>query len=190
MSRVESSTGTCSHTVLFVCPYHMSDSCRGRPGKSIIFSTLWAGSSRRRTFQIKAFRQCGSCLTKRPPHRSRPTLSFHSIINETMTTADDNNETKARIHRDLNERAGLTHNYGQPKRAPHAGANHQGKTTAKFLTNCSEEHMNSLQCIERNYQNRSACEPFFQAYKACRKEENQKRLEENEKKSQNGFSFF
>lgn len=109
-----------------------------------------------------------------------------------MAPVDDRNEAKERIHRDLNERAGLTHNYGQPKRAPHAGQEHQGHTTAKFLTNCAEEHSNSLECIERNYQNRSACEPFFQAYKACRKLENQKRLDDNAKKAQqNGsFSFF
>jgi len=110
---------------------------------------------------------------------------------EAMAPAENNNEAKARIHRDLNERAELTHNYGQPKRAPYAPQEHQGHTTAKFLTNCSKEHMDSLQCIERHYQNRSACEPFFQAYKACRKEENQQRLDENEKKAQNGgFSFF
>ena len=110
---------------------------------------------------------------------------------EAMAPAEHDNEAKARVHRDLNERAELTHNYGQPKRAPYATQEHHGHTTAKFLTNCSKEHMDSLQCIERNYQNRSACEPFFQAYKACRKEENQQRLDENEKKAQNGgFSFF
>ena len=106
-----------------------------------------------------------------------------------MAPADNSSEVKEKIARDLNERAGLKHNYGQPKRAPHAAQDH---TAAKFLTSCSEEHSNSLKCIERNYQNRSACEPFFQAYKTCRKEENRKRLEENEKKAnQNGgFSFF
>lgn len=99
-------------------------------------------------------------------------------------------EEKQKIQRDLNERAGLKHNFGQPKRAPHAGADHPGQTTAKFLTNCATEHANSLQCIERNYQNRSACEPFFQAYKACRKEENDKRLEANAARSQNGSGWF
>jgi len=109
-------------------------------------------------------------------------------------SSDSNNSeaTKQKIHRDLNERTGLEHNYGQPKKAPHAGFDHPGGTTAKFLTNCAKEHADSLQCIERNYQNRSACNPFFQAYKACRKEENDKRLEANAAKAQenSGGWFF
>ena len=103
---------------------------------------------------------------------------------------DPNNsdEVKEKIRRDLNERAGLKHNYGQPKVAPFANAEQQNKPAPnKFMTSCAQEHSNSLQCIERNYQNRSACEPFFQAYKACRKLENDKRLEENAKK--NSFFF-
>jgi hypothetical protein len=87
-------------------------------------------------------------------------------------------EIKKKINRDLNPEAagpGLSHNHGQPQRAPYAN-------TGKFETSCSAEHANSLQCIERNYENRPACEPFFSAYKACRKEENDKRKEANANK--------
>lgn len=98
-------------------------------------------------------------------------------------------EEVKQIQRDLNERSDLKHNYGQPKKAPHADANHH-QTTAKFLTNCAKEHGESLQCIERNYQNRPACEPFFEAYKACRKLENEARLEANAAKMQSGGSWF
>eukprot|EP00339_Tiarina_fusa_P003795 CAMPEP_0117042026 /NCGR_PEP_ID=MMETSP0472-20121206/29298_1 /TAXON_ID=693140 ORGANISM="Tiarina fusus, Strain LIS" /NCGR_SAMPLE_ID=MMETSP0472 /ASSEMBLY_ACC=CAM_ASM_000603 /LENGTH=99 /DNA_ID=CAMNT_0004753167 /DNA_START=229 /DNA_END=525 /DNA_ORIENTATION=+ len=85
-------------------------------------------------------------------------------------------EIKSKIRRDLNPGEGLDHNEGQPKRAPHAS---KASTTAKFLTNCSEEHAASLKCIEQNYQNRGACQPFFDNYKQCRKQENDKRLEAN-----------
>ena len=91
-----------------------------------------------------------------------------------MTEGED---IRHKIHRDMNPAAaGLSHNKGQPKNAPYAKGE---STTAKFLTNCSAEHADSLKCIERNYQNRSACEPFFAAYKACRKDENEKRKEAN-----------
>lgn len=99
-------------------------------------------------------------------------------------------EEKQKIQRDVNERSGLKHNYGQPKRPPHAGFDRPGQTTAKFLTNCAKEHGESLQCIERNYQDRTPCEPFFQAYKDCRKEENDRRLEANAAKVQGGGSWF
>jgi len=70
------------------------------------------------------------------------------------------------------------HNGGQPLQAnldPH------GKQRSKFLTNCKEQHAASLQCIQDNYDNRSACEPFFAAYKKCRKEERERHLKENAK---------
>jgi hypothetical protein len=108
-----------------------------------------------------------------PPASSDPTIS---------------EQVKQKIQHDLNERSDLKHNYGQPKRAPHAGADHQ--VTGQFQTDCSKQHGESLQCIERNYQNRSACEPFFQAYKACRKEENDRRLEANAARAQNGGGWF
>lgn len=94
-------------------------------------------------------------------------------------------EIKEKIRRDINPGSGLSHNKGQPKQAPYAK---QKSTSAKFLTNCSAEHAESLKCIERNYQNRGACEPFFQAYKACRRDENEKRKEANASKE--GWSLF
>jgi hypothetical protein len=85
-------------------------------------------------------------------------------------------EIKKKIQRDINPGSGLDHNQGKPKQAPHAAG---ASATATFFTSCSVEHSDSLKCIERNYQNRGACEPFFKAYKACRKDENEKRKEDN-----------
>lgn len=70
------------------------------------------------------------------------------------------------------------HNAGQPLQA---NLDHHGKQRSKFLTNCKEQHAASLQCINDNYDNRAVCEPFFQAYKKCRKEEREQHLEQNAK---------
>ena len=85
-------------------------------------------------------------------------------------------QIKQKIHSDINPGKGLTHNKGQPKKAPHAQA---VGSAAHFLTNCAKEHQESLKCIERNYQNRAACEEYFNAYKQCRKDENERVREQN-----------
>lgn len=95
-------------------------------------------------------------------------------------------EVKRKIQRDINPGSGLKHNHGQPKRAPYAS---KDSSTAKFLTNCATEHSESLKCIERNYNNRAACQSFFDAYKECRKDENEKRKEKNSQNS-GGSSWF
>lgn len=74
------------------------------------------------------------------------------------------------------------HNLGQPINKN----NIDGKTgnhKSKFTTNCQTEHANSLKCIEENYEDRSICQPFFEAYKTCRREEHQRKLEMNAKMS-------
>jgi hypothetical protein len=110
--------------------------------------------------------------------------TYHLQNMAKLSTADIDPETgkqiKDKIQSDLNPHSGLTHNKGKPKKAPHA---QKDGTAAHFLTNCSKEHRDSLQCIERNYQNRAACDPFFQAYKNCRREENEKVRAENQKQS-------
>lgn len=97
-------------------------------------------------------------------------------------------DSRRKIEHDLNHGEKLKHNHGQPKRAPHASPG--GATTAKFLTSCANEHSESLQCIERNYQNRAACDPFFMAYKECRKEENEARKNANAARSGNTGWFW
>lgn len=116
----------------------------------------------------------------------RPTSSEIDNIDRTTGKA-----IKDKIHSDLNpERHGLSHNKGQPKKPPHATAA-TGGGAATFLTNCAREHGESLKCIERNYQNRAACEDFFQAYKQCRKEENEKgRAAANSNGSSSGGWFW
>jgi hypothetical protein len=117
-----------------------------------------------------------------PPSPSSETTST-STNNPTTSTTKDGDDVRKKIGHDLNERAGLAHNYGKPKKAPHA---EKESTTARYLTNCATEHTESLQCIERNYQNRAACEPFFKAYKACRVDENEERKAANQRASQSG----
>lgn len=57
----------------------------------------------------------------------------------------------------------------------------KGKSS-KLRTDCKKEHAQSLNCIQENYENKDvACQPFFAAYKACRAEEHERRLEANKK---------
>ena len=85
----------------------------------------------------------------------------------------ESKEEKQKIQRDIN--VGGEHNFGQP-------AHPYQHVPGKFATNCSQQHRESLECIERNYHDRSQCEAFFAAYKACRKAENERRLEDNAKR--------
>ena len=96
-------------------------------------------------------------------------------------------EVKEKIANDINPGKGLKHNKGKPKKAPYAT---QESTTARFLTNCAAEHKESLQCIERNYNNRSVCQPFFDAYKECRADENDKRKQANAAAGGDSKGFF
>lgn len=70
------------------------------------------------------------------------------------------------------------HHFGQPLKPD---LDKYGKQRSKFQTECAEEHAASLQCILDNYDNRSACQTFFDAYKKCRSEENQRVRENNAK---------
>lgn len=92
-------------------------------------------------------------------------------------------DQRQKIHNDLNALSDMKHNSGQPKKLPVTKA---GEPVAKFLTKCAKEHGESLKCIEQNYQNRSACTPYFEAYKACRKEENELRKQANAAASAGG----
>mmetsp|Transcript_20020 Transcript_20020/g.29681 ORF Transcript_20020/g.29681 Transcript_20020/m.29681 type:complete len:127 (+) Transcript_20020:112-492(+) len=59
-----------------------------------------------------------------------------------------------------------------------------GKQRTKFATDCTAQHRASLACIEDNYTTKDAvCHTFFQAYKQCRREERERRLEANSKRS-------
>uniref|UniRef100_A0A6U9V793 CHCH domain-containing protein n=1 Tax=Pseudo-nitzschia australis TaxID=44445 RepID=A0A6U9V793_9STRA len=98
-----------------------------------------------------------------------------------------------KIRSDINpgNNAGLKHNSGKPKEAPYASTNDEADPrdkAATYLTNCAKQSRASLACIERNYQNRAACNEFFQAYKECRKEENEQRKAANAKENGDGGS--
>jgi len=87
-------------------------------------------------------------------------------------------EDVAKIEREANPEPSR-HNQGQPIRPTlDAGGNQR----TKFLTNCGAEHAASLHCIEENYERRGVCQPMFEAYKKCRREEREKQLEENAKR--------
>jgi hypothetical protein len=55
-------------------------------------------------------------------------------------------------------------------------------SASKQQTDCRQQQAESLHCIQENYETKNVCQPFFDAYKQCRKEENDRRLEANSKK--------
>jgi hypothetical protein len=53
---------------------------------------------------------------------------------------------------------------------------------SKLHTDCRIQQRASLACIEENYQNKDqACAAYFEAYKKCRKEEHERKLDANAK---------
>ena len=108
--------------------------------------------------------------------------------------ADTNN---AKLDKAIHEpHPGVSHNHGQPKAAPHATKNEESSSSsssttggiAQHYTDCQKQHMESLHCIEENYNNRGVCQPFFNAYRDCRAKENERRRQENAKKGGGFFS--
>lgn len=81
-----------------------------------------------------------------------------------------------------------THNFGQPIR-PHnhsstSAMNDYKSGASKQYTDCRVEQRASLACIEENYQNKDqACAKYFEAYKKCRREEHERKLEANARSS-------
>ena len=94
----------------------------------------------------------------------------------------DNATIRARIEHDANPEPDQ-HNQGQPLVREE---DERGQQRSQFYTDCSKEHSESLRCIEDNYEKKQVCQPFFDAYKACRREENKRRLEENARRSAAG----
>jgi hypothetical protein len=109
-----------------------------------------------------------------------------------LFSASDKNKSKnspdlnAKIELDANPEPDQ-HNEGQPIRPD---LDIYGKQRTKFATDCSTQHAASLRCIEDNYTNKDVCQSFFDNYKQCRREERQRRLDENAKKSKSGKSSF
>jgi hypothetical protein len=96
---------------------------------------------------------------------------------------------KKQQHEALDEHANPEpdeHNLGQPLRP---NLDESGKQRSKFLTDCRQEHAASLKCIEDNYTNRDVCQPFFEAYKKCRRDEKKRKLEDKEQKWQRTHHF-
>lgn len=81
-----------------------------------------------------------------------------------------------------------SHNFGQPRHPLQKATldSPEGKTGAsKHVTDCRQQQRESLRCIEENYTNKDkVCVPFFEAYKKCRREEHERKLEKNRKDSE------
>ena len=85
------------------------------------------------------------------------------------------------------------HNFGQPVRPPHVGESQEENSDqgpdkrgakSKLITDCRVQHRASLKCIEENYENKQqACADFFEAYKQCRRDEHERKLQNNAKNS-------
>ena len=83
-----------------------------------------------------------------------------------------------------------SHNFGQPRHPLQKAVSPEGKTGAsKHVTDCRQQQRESLRCIEENYINKDkVCVPFFEAYKKCRREEHERKLEKNRKDSEKFWS--
>ncbi len=61
-------------------------------------------------------------------------------------------------------------------------------SSSKLQTDCKEQHMNSLQCIQDNYETKDvSCLEYFKVYKECRKNEHAAILERNRQSSSKSF---
>mmetsp|Transcript_2679 Transcript_2679/g.6094 ORF Transcript_2679/g.6094 Transcript_2679/m.6094 type:complete len:153 (-) Transcript_2679:319-777(-) len=98
-----------------------------------------------------------------------------------------------------------SHNFGQPIRPPHHSSSSTSASSSsaspasttstitnedksggasKLITDCRIQQRASLSCIEENYHNKDeACRDFFAAYKLCRREEHERKLEANARAS-------
>jgi hypothetical protein len=60
------------------------------------------------------------------------------------------------------------------------GGHTTNTSASKLQTDCKKQHMNSLQCIQDNYETKDvACQKYFDLYKECRKNEHAAILERN-----------
>ena len=90
-------------------------------------------------------------------------------------TQEEIDATNAKIDQQANPDP-ESHNFGQPIRA---SLDNDGNQRTKLATDCKSQQQDSLQCIMDNYERREVCQPFFEAYKACRRREREERLEKN-----------
>jgi hypothetical protein len=108
-----------------------------------------------------------------------------------MKSADDGKSTGVKENRStpsVDDNDTDKHNFGQPIRPPHQSStsaiNDCKSGASKQYTDCRVEQRASLACIEENYQNKNqACGEYFEAYKKCRREEHERKLEANARSS-------
>jgi hypothetical protein len=122
-------------------------------------------------------------------------------VNDSSTSASNNNsllgqsaQTTSVLSHNNEERP---HNFGQPIRPPHQKAaneiakRNEKSGASKLKTDCRQQQRASLKCIEENYENKDqACAEYFEAYKQCRRDEHQKKLDENARSSGGGGGLF
>lgn len=120
-----------------------------------------------------------------------PTPADQATVGSVVST--NKSQSNAAVKHNEEERP---HNFGQPIRPPHKQVNEADKKTeksgaSKLKTDCRVQQRASLRCIEENYENKDqACAKYFEAYKKCRREEHQRKLDENAKLSGGGGGFF
>ena len=126
-----------------------------------------------------------------PPQATESAKTLQSSLNtqrqsaQTASVLSHNNEESP-------------HNFGQPIRPPHkkkatdqTEKKNEKSGASKLVTDCRIQQRASLKCIEENYQNKdTACAEYFEAYKQCRRDEHQKKLEANAKNSGGGGGIF
>jgi len=98
--------------------------------------------------------------------------------------------------------ANNNHNNNIPKKQEGLGIGRESKSSvltledasdkrgkSKFFTDCKKEYLASINCRLEHFDHKEsgACQPLFDHYKECRKEENRLRLEEN---AAGGGGFF
>ncbi|KAL7542734.1 hypothetical protein ACHAXR_012058 [Thalassiosira sp. AJA248-18] len=113
--------------------------------------------------------------------------ALHPPQQQSNSTTNDSKRMAAMIEKRSNppEEDAASHNYGQPLRPPSSSAkNKKSGGASKLVTDCRTQQRASLACIEENYQNKNqACAAYFEAYKKCRKEEHERKLEANARAS-------
>ena len=120
-----------------------------------------------------------------------PPAAAQATVDSVVST--NKSQSNAAVKHNEEERP---HNFGQPIRPPHKQVNEADKKTeksgaSKLKTDCRVQQRASLRCIEENYENKDqACAEYFEAYKKCRREEHQRKLDENAKLSGGGGGFF
>ena len=109
-----------------------------------------------------------------PPQKSPPIQPI--IANKSIAAAVESRSNPSAAD-------AANHNFGQPLHRSSTSTDEKSGAS-KLVTDCRVQQRASLACIEENYHNKNeACAGFFEAYKKCRREEHERKLEANARAS-------